>query len=642
MRTVRRLYFYLVTLIGLELVIWGTITLAQTLLNAPLGGAANILSSGLSEILVGVPIFLLHGWVVQRDALRDPEERANRLRAVFFYAVRLATLVPVVQSLAAALVSILSTILGITPAPAFFGFDQTLADHLVASVINAVAFLYFDRLLRREHEAMPDSALFADVRRFYAYGWMIYTLVLALVGVNELLLFALYIPSPVELAGRSDPNLVNGLAFSLLAAPLWALAWRSIQASQSRPAESGSMLRKVVLYGLTILLAALMAIMGMNFLSGAITWALGEPQTLATFSASYRAPLAMALTLGVVWAFYYRPLAAMWVSEAVSSQGGALRRLYRTLIALLGNGATFLGLWMLVSVLVDALTGMEFLGSYSRGQLSLGIAAVVIGIPLWLRPWLSLQAEARCAGAEGDASRRSVVRRAAFYLVIFLAVIGVMVNSGLLFYRLINVALGNGPLDLGGEAAHSAAQLALCGVWLAYHLRALRWDGREAQRSIARQRAAFPVLIFQSGDEAFVNELQAALKEIAPELPVTVLQIGDGLALSGAESFQAVVLPGTAAALPAWLANWLSKFHGQRLAVPLPKDGWVWPGAPVRSIREVARDTALTLRQLADGEPVRPAPSNNPWVIAGYVFGGLFVLEILIVAFAAVMSLASH
>src|SRR5512147_2956498 len=107
MRTVRRLYFYLVTFIALEMVIWGTISLAQTLLEEPAGGAANVLSSGLALVLVGVPVFLLHGAVVQRDAARDPEERANRLRAIFFYAVRLATQVPLLINAIYAVVRLL-------------------------------------------------------------------------------------------------------------------------------------------------------------------------------------------------------------------------------------------------------------------------------------------------------------------------------------------------------------------------------------------------------------------------------------------------------------------------------------------------------------------------------------------------------
>jgi hypothetical protein len=646
MRIVRRLYFYLVTLIGLELVIWGTVSLAQTLLDAPLGGAPNILASGLSLILVGIPIFLLHGAVIQRDAAHDPEERANRLRAIFFYAVRLATLIPIAQSAVSVIVHVLSSILGISSGPTFIGFEQTLADHLVVIVVNAVAWFYFDRLLRREHAALPDGGPLSEVRRLYSYTWLVYTLVLALIGVNFMLWYVLYIPSPVELASRGDPNLVNGLALALVGAPLWAIAWRTIQAFLSRPREVSSLLRQVVLYGLTVLPAILVVTEAINFISGALSWVLGETQTLANFSASYRAPLAMAVTLRLVWSFFYRPLAGLWASAGPDLQRRAsLLRLYRTLISLLGNATTFIGAWMLFSVLVDSLLGLELPGTPLRSQLSGGIAALLVGISLWLRPWLALQSEARRPDDEGDHALRSVLRRAAFYLVIFLAVIGVMYNGGALLYRLFNAALGSAAPDLGSQVAHSLVQLALSAVWLAYHLNALRQDGRQAQIALAQKHAAFPVLVLdmQSGGEPFFSELNTALQAQAPGLPVTVFRPAEGLPMPKSTSFRAVILPGALASAPSVvLSEWLSNFNGKLLVAPLAQDGWVWLGAPSRPARDLAHETALVVRQLAEGEPLRPSPPNNPWVIAGYVFGGLFAAQLLLVAFAIVMSVVSR
>ncbi len=47
MRTVRRLYFYLIALISLEVIEWGGINLARTLFEVqPLGGV-NLLAGGL-------------------------------------------------------------------------------------------------------------------------------------------------------------------------------------------------------------------------------------------------------------------------------------------------------------------------------------------------------------------------------------------------------------------------------------------------------------------------------------------------------------------------------------------------------------------------------------------------------------------
>ena len=102
MRTIRRLYFYLVTLISLEVVIWGLVNLLRTTVDLlPGKGGTSLLSSGLSLVLVGLPIGLLHWHFAQGEALKDEDERATRIRALFFYALRAAILVPVVQSLLA-------------------------------------------------------------------------------------------------------------------------------------------------------------------------------------------------------------------------------------------------------------------------------------------------------------------------------------------------------------------------------------------------------------------------------------------------------------------------------------------------------------------------------------------------------------
>jgi hypothetical protein len=68
-------------------------------------------------------------------------------------------------------------------------------------------------------------------------------------------------------------------------------------------------------------------------------------------------------------------------------------------------------------------------------------------------------------------------------------------------------------------------------------------------------------------------------------------------------------------------------------------ENWVWLGTPVRTLRELAQVTAQAVRQVAEGQPVKPPTPNSPWVIAGYILAGLFGLQILFVMFALLMSL---
>ncbi len=149
MRTIRRFYFYLVAFISLEVVVWGAISLARTLFENLPGGNSNQLATGLSLVLVGAPIFLLHWLIAQRDARRDEEEHASRLRAVFLYGARLATLIPVVQNVLALINPPLLSLLGVSPNLALIGATQSVWDNLAAIAINLVAWAYFERTLPR-------------------------------------------------------------------------------------------------------------------------------------------------------------------------------------------------------------------------------------------------------------------------------------------------------------------------------------------------------------------------------------------------------------------------------------------------------------------------------------------------------------
>jgi glucan phosphoethanolaminetransferase (alkaline phosphatase superfamily) len=99
MKTIRRLYFYAVAAISIEVVLWGIIGLLRSIFSArQVVDSASTLAQALSLILVGVPIFLFHWLWAQRTSAQDDEERSSTVRAVFLYGILLGTLIPVVQN----------------------------------------------------------------------------------------------------------------------------------------------------------------------------------------------------------------------------------------------------------------------------------------------------------------------------------------------------------------------------------------------------------------------------------------------------------------------------------------------------------------------------------------------------------------
>src|ERR1035437_7769342 len=165
MRNVRRLYFYAVAFVSLEVVLWGLIGLARSFFcgkgNA-VCGAATILAQGLALILVGVPGFGFHWWMAERLARQDGEERASGVRAVFLYGALLGTLIPIVQNALSLLDRLVLQAVGLASSQAILGPNQTWSDNLIAVVINAIVAAYFFTVLRTDWQVIAPKDSFTD------------------------------------------------------------------------------------------------------------------------------------------------------------------------------------------------------------------------------------------------------------------------------------------------------------------------------------------------------------------------------------------------------------------------------------------------------------------------------------------------
>ena len=145
MKSIRRLYFYLVAFISIEIVIWGLVGLLRSVVDDTVSGGADALAQALALILVGVPIFLIHWLWAQRASARDEEEKTASLRAAFLYAILLGTLIPVVQNLLAFINRSFIGIARVDASRALLGGSQTLADNFIAILMNGIVAAYFWR-----------------------------------------------------------------------------------------------------------------------------------------------------------------------------------------------------------------------------------------------------------------------------------------------------------------------------------------------------------------------------------------------------------------------------------------------------------------------------------------------------------------
>jgi len=626
MKSIRRLYFYLVAFISIEIVLWGLVSLLRSIVDDTVSGGADALAQALALILVGVPIFLIHWLWVQRACARDEEEKTATLRAVFLYAILLATLIPVVQNLLSFIDRSLVQLAGLGVSRAFRAFsEQTLADNLIAILMNGIVAAYFWNILRGEWGTLSDKENFADVRRLYRYIWMLYGLLMTVFGAQQILRFIFSLPGDV-LGELGREAAVNGIALLFVGTPVWIYSWRIIQDSLADRAEMGSALRLGILYLLALGGVITVITMAWAIVNTLLLSLLGQDITLGDLTQRIGGPISIGVPLGAVWAYY-----GYWLNRHIEAAGDGVRqasmkRLYNYILAFIGLVVAFVGVATLFSFIIDLLTGSGIILSDAfRGNLASSISSLIVGLPLWLAKWRPMQAEALASGEMGDHARRSVLRKTYLYLALFASVIGGMATAVGLVYQLIRIVLVGGTGSIVVNDLLNLTQLLfLFGVVLIYHLNVLRADGASTADALADKQSAFNVLVLDSGD-GFVESVRAALMKFAPKAPVTVT------AASGKPQgdFNAIVLNGS---LAVDAPEWIRSFNGNRIIVQDEAKGLVWT--------DDAAQAAQSVQQLAEGQEIRMQKTGrSPWMIVVYIFAALFGLMLLLMLVSLGISL---
>jgi len=630
MKTVRRLYFYLVALISLEVVLWGAISLLRSIIDETVGGGAETLAQALALVLVGVPIFLVHWLWAQRSASQDEEEKTASLRAIFLYAVLLGTLIPVVQNLLALIDRTFIETVHLATERAILGSSQTVPDNIIAVLMNGLVAAYFWNILRTVWSSLPSRENFADVRRLYRYLWTLYSLLMVVFGAQQILRFMFYVPSDI-LGGLGRETLVNGLALLVVGTPIWIYSWRIIQDSLTDAAEKESNLRLGILYILALGGVITVLTTSSMLVNIVINKLLGADISTPDLIQQIGGVLSIGVPLGAVWAYY-----GHWLTRHIASVGDTVRqagmkRLYFYILSALGLGGALIGVFTLIKYLINILTGGLYLTGRDvmRSDLSLAISLLVIWLPLWLLTWRPMQAGSFANDETGDHARRSIIRRVYLYLALFAGVIGGMVSAVALVFQLIRVLLtGQTENTFLSSVLNDLQLLVLFAILLIYHLMVLRRDGSSTADALAAKQGAFKVLVVDSGD-GFGESVRAALKKIAPGVPVTMVSAAE----KPSGNFNALVVNGS---LAVQAPGWISSFGGSRVIVPDEAQGLIWAGGVSR---QAVQQAAQAIRQLAEGQEVRQQTGSSAWTIVIHIAATLFGLEFLLMLLSLGISL---
>ena len=646
MRTVRRLYFYAVAFVSLEVVLWGLVGLARSFFcnrGSAVCGAATILAQGLALILVGVPVFGFHWWMAERFARQDGDERAAGVRAVFLYGALLGTLIPIIQNALSLLDRLILQAVGISSMEAILGPNQTWSDNLIAIVMNAIVAAYFINVLRTDWQVIAPKDSFTGIRRIYRHVWLIYSLGIVVAAVQQLLRFIInFFPRALSFQYRASG--AHGLALTLIGLPVWYFAWKTVQSALTVQSERESLLRLGVLYLLSLAGIITVLASGGVVVDVCLRLAFGEPIPFSSFAQRLSGPLSIGIPLAGVWAYYGRWLGRTMAESSEAPRRAGLRRLYSDILSAIGLGATFTGLALLLAFVVDAAIGNIVWADVLRPRLAAALATLSVGLPLWWLAWQPMQAEALAPGDTGDHARRSIIRKVYLYLALFVSVVGGMVTAVSLLNLLLRSLFGSAVENLLQQVLKDLEYLFLFVGMGIYHGLMLGKDGRLASQALAEKHADFPVLVFDPGDGSFGQAILAALHRQAPRLPAVIQPAGQtvatafestalayppGQARTGETAPKAILVPGDLALNPPeWLREWLDKYTGSRLVIPQAAQGWLWTGG-IRPLPAAANQAAQTVRLLAEGQEVRQQAGASGWMIAVYIVAGFFGLEIL-------------
>ncbi len=633
MKTVRRLYFYLVALISLEVVLWGLISLLRSIIDETVGGGAEVLAGALASVLVGVPIFLIHWLWAQHSSTKDEEEKIASLRAVFLYATLFATLIPVVQNLLALIDLTFISAVHLTVERALIGGSQTIPDNLIAILMNGLVAVYFWNILRGEWKTLPSKDNFSDIRRLYRYLWMLYSLLMVIFGAQQVLRFMFNVPSDV-LGAIGRETLINGLSLLVVGTPIWFFSWRIIQDSLADAAEKESNLRLGILYILALGGVITVLTTSSMLVNLVVTKMLGADISTPDFLQQIGNVISVGVPLGAVWAYY-----GHWLTRHIESVGDSVRRagmkrVYFYILSALGLGGAFIGVFTLIKYMIDFLTGGQSLmgADVLRNELALAISLLAAWLPLWLLTWRPMQAETFAKNEAGDHARQSIIRRVYLYLIIFTGVIGGMASAVALVFQLIRVLLtGQTDNTFLSTVLNDFQALVLFAILLVYHLMVMRRDGLSTADALSAKQSQFKVLVVDSGD-GFGESVRAALKKFASNVPVTIASAAE----RPSEKVDAMIVSGS---LAVNAPEWVGSFSGSRIIVPNEAKGLIWAGGVSRqSIQQAAQ----AVRQLAEGQEVRQQSGNSAWTIVIYVAAVLFGLQFLFLLLAFGISLVAQ
>lgn len=599
MMTIRRWYIFLVCAVSLQAVAWAVIWLLRGMLLPRMYAEAELFSVQIAIVVIGLPIFIWHWRKVSSPAQSRTEDGHVDLGPfpIYLYGMLAGFIMPMVANSVTLLQALFSIAFSLSnqPLPSDLLPGEAGVHSGVALAVLAGLTLVFRRIDGLAREAVSEHL--ADVRRGFMLGLSAVGLSLtvsSLIGMLRWLIFqiggggaGIGITIGMEWVSMQAARLLVGMA-------LWQIPWLRAQTLfvTGGTEERESVLRKLYLYtlvfvgSLTVVTNAAM-FMAEVLRSGLSLESAGEmPIALITMA-----------VFGMVWVYHAFVLRRDASLAADVPNQAVIKRIYLYIVATIGLGALLIGVGGDISVLIMMVNQNGF-GHELREQVAGYSAALLAGLPVWIIAWWKVQLAARSSELIGRLERQSTVRKIYLYFFLFVATITVLTSAVVILSQFLNLALGaQTSEDFPNHLAHTLAYSSIAaGVWV-YHRACLREDGDQEDAERHEHATDVRVMIMVPGYNDLGAALDSAMREEFPGL-ITELDPSPG-SMADLSEKDIVVATGDAAGVVAGSS-------ARKLLLPLPRPGWNWVGAPLRSQQHTIKETLHAIGYLIAGERVRP------------------------------------
>ena len=498
----RRVYLYAIAFAAIWVLINGIAGLLEVALEAiveaALGPFLSVGSDNLTDRVsfygaltgIGLVVWAIHWGLAARAVARDPRsEQGSAIRKLYLYGFLLVGGLVLTFQLRKLLGDLLGVAFGTVGRTDLVNGDVVPP---VSMLLAAGAFVaYHVRQVQRDRVVVPEAGAAATLRRWCIYLLALVGLMMLLFGMAGLItrLFDLAIPVEAE-SGDSGRwlayELGDRLSTVLAGLTTWLFAWsRSTRQHFLLPgpdSERDSILRKVYLYAV-LLIAVSWTVWNLAQVLYILMRALLIPSDAGALWGAVQRDLggtaAHVLVFGLAWAYHAHVLKREAAATQELRRQATIRWIYGYIVAFVGAATFGSGLVGTLALVLDLLVrpGTTYGEHWWEERLALFATMIVVGLPIWLLPWLRLQREVGAAEA-----RRSLARRVYLFLILAISVLTLLGSGAYTLYQLLRVALGDrwtgsdtSSLIDAGSAATVAA------LFLAYHLRIFQGDAALAR-----------------------------------------------------------------------------------------------------------------------------------------------------------------